>query len=48
MSETFRWGAVAFLSIIAAVLAWRKTEGWGWFLFIAFIVLMSNVNTAAA
>jgi uncharacterized membrane protein HdeD (DUF308 family) len=27
---------------IAGVLAWRKTDGWGWFLFIGFVALVAN------
>jgi hypothetical protein len=39
MSE-LHWAAV-FCVVVAAVLAWRKTQGWGWFLFIGFFVFVS-------
>jgi hypothetical protein len=28
------------VSVIAATLAWHGVEGWGWFLAIAFLVLL--------
>jgi len=40
--QDVRWMAVAACIVAAAVLAWRKTPGWGWFLFVGFIAAITN------
>lgn len=32
--------------ISAAVLAWNKTDGWGWFLFVAVMIAPSSARLA--
>ena len=40
--EVAKWLCAGALGSWAAILAWRRTEGWGWFLFVAFVVAMSG------
>lgn len=42
MSVELRMAALAVCTVTAGLLAWRKTEGWGWFLFIGFVALVAN------
>lgn len=42
MTWEFRVIAMAICTSAAAILAWRKTDGWGWFLFVGFVAVVAN------
>lgn len=36
--DILKWGVGVMCAILSAILAFKGVEGWGWFLFIVFMI----------